>query len=209
MKTDGILFDLDGTLWNAVERVLAAWNEAISRHPGLRPPLTKAELQGYMGLPMDVIAQRMFPAAGPAQQAELLEECCRVEHEYLARQGGTLYPRLEETLAALAQDRPLFIVSNCEDGYIQCFFEASGLQRYFTDFECYGATLKSKGENNKLVIARNGLKAPIYVGDTAGDAESARVAGIPFVYARYGFGQVEHYDYAIDAVDELLVLVEK
>lgn len=208
MKTDGIIFDLDGTLWNAVDRVLLAWNHAIGGHPGLRPPLTKEELRGYMGLPMDVIAQRMFPGAGTERQGQLMEECCQVEHEYQARQGGELYPRLEETLAALAKGRPLFIVSNCEDGYIQCFFEASGLQRYFKDFECYGATLKSKGENNKLVIRRNGLQNPIYVGDTAGDAESARVAGIPFIYARYGFGHVERYEHAIDHFSDLLELIE-
>ena len=36
MKTDGILLDLDGTLWDAVEGVLVAWNEVIVRHPGPR-----------------------------------------------------------------------------------------------------------------------------------------------------------------------------
>ncbi len=59
MKTDGIIFDLDGTLWNAVEQIRLAWNQAIGRRPGLRPPLTAQELEGYMGLPM---AGGCFPA---------------------------------------------------------------------------------------------------------------------------------------------------
>ena len=30
----------------------------------------------------------------------------------------------------------------------------------------------------------------MYVGDTAGDAKSAKDAGIDFIYAEYGFGEV-------------------
>lgn len=55
-------------------------------------------------------------------------------------------------------------------------------------------------------MARNKLKKPIYVGDTDGDAQSAKVAEIPFVYARYGFGMVEEYDYVIDRFEELLTI---
>ena len=31
------------------------------------------------------------------------------------------------------------------------------------------------------------LKFPVYVGDTRGDQESAIEAGIPFIFAAYGF----------------------
>lgn len=208
MKTDGIIFDLDGTLWDAVEQILQAWNEAISCHPGLRPPLTAQELQGYMGLPMDEISRRMFPGETAQRQARLMEECCQAEHRVLARQGGRLYPELEPTLAALAAWAPLFIVSNCEDGYIQCFFQATGLQRYFKDFECFGATGLQKGENNKLIVARNHLRSPVYIGDTAGDEAAARQAGIPFVFARYGFGQAEDPAAVVDSLPQLLDLLE-
>ena len=42
------------------------------------------------------------------------------------------------------------------------------MAEYFEDFECAGNTGKPKGENNKLVIERNNLKSPVYVGDTQG-----------------------------------------
>lgn len=87
-----------------------------------------------------------------------------------------------------------------------CFFKAHKLDKYFDDFECSGVTGLSKGENNKIIMERNKLKSPIYVGDTAGDAESAKAAEIPFVYARYGFGNVEKYDYVIDSFEEILIL---
>lgn len=208
MKTDGVIFDLDGTLWDAAEQIRLAWNRAIESRPGLRPPLTARELEGYMGLPMDEISRRMFPDQSPQNQAALLEVCCQEEHRALARQGGRLYPELERTLAVLSARFPLFIVSNCQDGYIQCFFQASGLGRYFKDVECFGATGLQKGENNRLICRRNGLRAPVYIGDTAGDQQAAKEAEIPFIFARYGFGQAREYCHAIDRLPQLLDLLE-
>ena len=80
------------------------------------------------------------------------------------------------------------------------------LDKYFTDYECPGRTGLSKGENNKLIIERNNLKNPVYVGDTEGDAESAKAAGIPFVFAKYGFGNVKEYQYAINKFEDLSTL---
>lgn len=47
-------------------------------------------------------------------------------------------------------------------------------------------------------MERNHLSNPVYVGDTEGDHKGAEFARIPFVYAKYGFGEVKHWDYAID-----------
>jgi phosphoglycolate phosphatase-like HAD superfamily hydrolase len=41
------------------------------------------------------------------------------------------------------------------------------------------------------------------VGDTQGDADAARSCGVPFVFARYGFGKADHFDFAIGSFDEL------
>lgn len=74
------------------------------------------------------------------------------------------------------------------------------------DYESYENIFLSKGENIKLVVSRNNLKNPIYVGDTKGDMEASYYAGIPFVYASYGFGKVESFDYKINDISELLNL---
>ena len=97
----------------------------------------------------------------------------------------------------------LFIVSNCIDGYIESFLRTSGLSNYFLDFECNGRTKLRKGENIELIIKRNNLKNAIYVGDTMGDKEAARYAKVPFVYASYGFGEVDEYDYLINSISDL------
>lgn len=207
MKTDGILFDLDGTLWDAVAGICVSWNQA-AKNFGLDRRFTVEQLHGCMGLQMDRIAQKLFPELNADQKAAILKELCRVEEEYLSQHGGKLYPKVEETLAALAAKLPLFIVSNCQDGYIQCFLKVHGLGKYFKDFESFGATGLSKGENNRLVARRNGLKNPVYVGDTQGDAQAARAAGIPFIFASYGFGEVPEKEAQIDAFEELLPLIE-
>jgi phosphoglycolate phosphatase len=159
-----------------------------------------------MGLTINEIGKKLFPDLDEDFQMKLMKECCDTEQVYLGEHGGILFPKLEETLKKLSKRYKLFIVSNCQDGYIQCFFKAHKLDKYFIDFECSGVTGLSKGENNKLIIERNNLKSPIYVGDTNKDAESAKVAEIPFVYARYGFGNVEEYDYVIDSFEEILTL---
>ncbi|ODA42901.1 HAD family hydrolase [Desulfosporosinus sp. BG] len=206
MNIDSIIFDLDGTLWNSIEGICKAWKTVLANYPNIIDVVTPEDMQGCMGLPMNEIGKKLFPDLDEDFQTKLMKEFCETEQVYLEEHGGMLFPKLEETLEELSKKCKLFIVSNCQDGYIQCFFKAHKLDKYFSDFECWGVTGLSKGENNKIIMERNDLKKPIYVGDTNGDAESAKVAEIPFVYARYGFGNVEEYDYVIDSFEELLTL---
>lgn len=165
-------------------------------------------MKGVMGLVIGDIAKIFFPYLQEVKRMEIIKDCCKSECDYLGIHGGILYNRLEETLRELSKAYKLFIVSNCGCGYIESFFKAHGLETYFTDYENPGRTGMVKGENIKLIIKRNNLFSPIFVGDTAGDLEAARFAGIPFIYARYGFGQVKEFDYAIDNFDELLDLTK-
>ena len=206
MNINSIIFDLDGTLWNAIEGVCGAWKSILSKYPNIKRVVTPKDMEGCMGLQISEIGKKLFPDLDEDFQMKLMKECCETEQVYLGEHGGKLYPKLEETLKRLSEKHKLFIVSNCQNGYIQCFFKAHKLDKYFIDFECSGVTGLSKGENNKILMGRNNLKSSIYVGDTMGDAESAKVAEIPFIYARYGFGNVEKYDYVIDSFEEILTL---
>lgn len=204
MLADAILFDLDGTLWDSVDEIIYAWNAVIARHPGLRKPISRAEQEGVMGLQMDEIARRLFADQTSEKQKELMSECCEEEQRYLAIHGGTLYDGLEETLTELNKKYKLCIVSNCQCGYIETFLNVHNLSKYFDDFICFGQTGKSKGESNQIIIARNGFQHPVYVGDTAGDHQAAKDAGIPFIFAEYGFGNTENADAVIHSLPELL-----
>ncbi len=188
---DSILFDLDGTLWDAVPEITLCWNQAIREAGVERPPLTVEEVRSCMGMQIADIAARRLPGLTWERQQEVIAECCRIENEYLSAHGAAVYPGAEETLKELSRTCKLFVVSNCQDGYIQSFFAGTGLGKYFTGFECAGRTDKPKAENIALVVRQYGLNDPVYVGDTALDAKSAAAAGVPFIHAAYGFGTVE------------------
>ena len=100
----------------------------------------------------------------------------------------------------------LIIVSNCQDGYIQDFLDFADMRGLFGDFESAGGTGLSKGENIKLVIERNSIDKAVYVGDTQGDLDSADFAGIPFIRAAYGFGQMNR---PVPEIREFCELPEK
>lgn len=205
-KYDSIIFDLDGTLWSATEPIMEAWNEILSKHPEIkRDRLTLPELRQCMGLVMYDIAAKLFPDEEVSVRNALMDEMCAYENEYLSIHGGMLFPDLEDTLKKLKEKYKLYIVSNCQDGYIEAFLKAHRLADYFLDTECWGRTRVSKGESNKILMARNGLSNPVYVGDTIKDAQSAKDAGIDFIYAAYGYGEVdkESYVYKIDCFKDL------
>lgn len=208
MKIDSLIFDLDGTLWDSSEGIVATWALVLENYPEIHKKVTAEELASNFGLPLEQIARNMFPDQPESLRQQLMAECGEKENLYLAEHGGLLYPKLEETLRNLSEKYPLFIVSNCQDGYIQSFYSGNYTEKYFKDCECIGVTGKSKGENIRLVMERNGLKAPVYVGDTQGDADAAAQAGIPFIYAAYGFGQVKAFDAKIHTFEELLDIVE-
>ena len=57
-------------------------------------------------------------------------------------------------------------------------------------------------------MERNGIEEAVYVGDTQGDADACKEAGVPMVYAAYGFGNVEDECVTIQQFDQLLDLYE-
>lgn len=203
---DSIIFDLDGTIWDPIDTVLSAWNRVIRKNNNINSELTRKDFEGTMGLQMDEISRILFPALNNADREKVIKDCCEAEQSILEKNGGNLFHNVENVLKELSQKYKLYIVSNCQDGYIEAFYKSHRLDQYFLDFENPGRTGLSKGENIKLIIERNNLSSPVYVGDTQGDLEAARFADIPFVYAEYGFGQVREYDMKIESFEELLIV---
>ena len=205
-KIDAIIFDLDGTLWNTVDSCLKATSFVKEEHSDITRDVTKEQIESAMGKTSDEIVNIYYGYLPREKGEEYANEAFNKNVDNLLKEGGTLYPNTRDTIIKLSKKYKLYIVSNCVKGYIESFLNTSGLKDYFSDYESYGNTLLSKGENIKLVIDRNNLKNPIYVGDTKGDMEASNYAGIPFVYAAYGFGKVEVFDYKINDISELLNL---
>lgn len=199
---DAILFDLDGTLWDSAQAVANSWNQAL-KELEIDKTLTKDDIGSVMGLLMNDIADKLFSEFDDEKRDEILKKCCGVENKYIEEHGGILFDNLEETLTELSSKYKLAIISNCQAGYIEAFLKAHKLSQYFCDFENPGRTGLPKGENIKLVIERNNFKNVVYVGDTQSDYNATKVAGVRFIYAKYGFGDVKDYQYSIDSIDSL------
>jgi len=200
---NGIIFDLDGTLWDSSTQVVPAWNIVLDRHKELNCQITISDMQKFMGRTLSEITRLLLPIIPIQEGKDILKECCNEEQIYLREHGGILYPKLEETLSNLKQHYKLFIVSNCQDGYIQTFLDYHKMWDYFEDFECSGKTGMSKGENIKTIIDRNNLDKAIYIGDTQGDLDAADFALIPFIYASYGFGKIDRDAITINNFSEI------
>lgn len=201
----GILFDLDGTLWDSSRQVVESWNVILEQQPDVKRRVTMEDMQGFMGLPMDEIGRRCFQGEGLSEERirKVMKACEEYENEYLQQRGGILFPHLKEVLEQLSKDYFLAIVSNCQVGYIEAFLEYHQLGDYFSDTENFGRTGLQKGDNIRLVCDRNQLDRAVYLGDIQGDYDSACKAGIPFILAGYGFGQVDAEVPVIQSLQEL------
>ncbi len=142
---DSLIFDLDGTLWDASSTTAVGWNRIAQE---LKLPLTidADMIRAVSGLPFDECVEKIFPHQGLVIP-ELKEKLDQAEKEEILKHGATLYPGVQEWIANLSQHYRLFLVSNCQDWYLKAFLERSGLSKYFTDSLCFGQTGQSKTKN--------------------------------------------------------------
>ena len=202
MGKNAVIFDLDGTLWDSCDTVALAWNGYCVGH-GIDRVFTADECRRCCGKTLQQIAEIIFPELEKARREEILLGCCLAENPPLSERGGVLYPDLIQVLEELKKTYFLAVVSNCQEGYIEAFFTGNRTGYLFDDDENAGRTGLSKAENIRLVIERNGVDRAVYVGDTDSDRSAAEAAGVPFIHASYGFGQVERADAVIRNFSEL------
>lgn len=204
---DSIIFDVDGTLWDSTDSVARSWNLAIQENSSLDLTITENALQQVFGKTMTEIADTLFSRLPEKERIKLLEVCFQYENRYLETHPGKLYDGVTDTLAVLSGQYPIFIVSNCQKGYIEVLLRTCSLEPFIKDHLCFGETQTSKGQTILTLMKRNGLKNPVYVGDTRGDADACAEAGIPFIFAGYGFGDVPDARMRISKFTDLKDLV--
>jgi phosphoglycolate phosphatase len=207
VHADGLIFDLDGTLWDTCSSCAIGWNRVIARLGIPYRTMEAADVRKICGKPHTEAIALSFPDLTPDQIAAIARETADEDIRVVAAEGGTIYDGVLELVPRLAERVPLLIVSNCQAGYIECFLDYSRLGPYFTDFECWGNTGRSKAENLRAIITRNPLRAPLFIGDTEGDREAALENGVRFVHAAYGFGQVAGADATLAAFADIEALL--
>ncbi len=207
MEFESLIFDIDGTLWDSRAIVAEGYNAQLKEegleHLSVNPEI----LKGVFGKVMTEIADILFASLPEAERYPLLERCMEQEDRHLHESECRIgYPKVKETLEELAKKHRLFIVSNSQQGYPELCISKMGLDHLILDHLCFGDTNTCKGETIKTLMAKNNITSACYVGDTLGDQEAADLAGIPFIYCTFGFGQPDHYWKKIDQFEELLSL---
>lgn len=208
-KFDSIIFDLDGTLWDSTGNVALAWEKA-RQQVGYDEvdSITRERVRSITGMAYDAIFEVLLPDMDIERRNYFKAVCAQNEIDTLDETGGDLYPRLEETIKYLAGKYKLYIVSNCQSGYIETFLSHCPVAGHFSAHQCYGTKGQPKAENIKDIVNDHNLNSPVYVGDTWGDHDSAKKAGVPFIFANYGFGEVDGEQIAtISGLDDLIELL--
>ena len=196
-KPDSLIFDMDGTLWDAVDTYAASWN-LVFKELGVDKTITREQLSEMVGWEGKKVISVIMPDFDDEKRQEIYTLVNEKRRELLPINGGILYDGVKDGLKQLAEKYPLFILSNCAKGIIRLFIDWADIDEHITDEMAYGINFMPKQHNIKLLMEKHGLKTPIYIGDTEGDGHESRQAGIPFVFVSYGFGTTEQYDLKFD-----------
>lgn len=203
-----ILFDLDGTLWNALDTITEAWNKAMKEH-NLKYSFSLETMKSFMGLTPKETAPLAFKDVDLNKGLEYFVLCLNEEIKFLRVHPGKLHEDEEEVLKELSKHYPLFIVSNSDKGYIEDYLNAYDFNKYFKDHVCAGDTDLEKWQNILYIKNKYQLEEIIYVGDTKKDLNESIKAGVKFIHASYGFGEIEEEVLKISKLRELPDLIKK
>ena len=205
MQYESLIFDIDGTLWDSRALVAEGYNIQLAAE-GLSHLAVSAEgFRSLFGKVMTEIADAIFPSIPAPERYELMQRCMDTENRYLLENECRIgYPGVRETLETLSKSHRLFIVSNSQKGYPELCTEKLGLSDFISGHLCFGDTGTSKGQTIRTLMKQYGIESCAYIGDTQMDYEATLEAGVPFIWAAYGFGTPTGFDRKIDAITDLL-----
>ena len=210
MNVESLIFDIDGTLWDSRALVAEGYNIQLRREGLDHLCVTAEDLLPLFGKVMTEIADVIFETVSPEERYPLMNRCMETENRYLHENPCNIgYPGVREMMQQLAKSHRLFIVSNSQCGYPELCIEKLGLTPYIRGHLCFGDTGTEKGETIRRLMQTHGITSAVYIGDTQGDLDAARQAGIPFVFAAYGFGNPEEYEARAESPEQLIGLFQK
>ncbi len=208
MTVDGVIFDIDGTIWDATDSVVLGWNRALEKTgDSFRIDRT---INRYFGKTVNQIFKEVLPKEYSEEQRKILEDAIfKSEENALMEYDPVIYDGFIPVIKELYKKVPLFVVSNCQPGYLENMLKITGAEPYITDYAAPSHTGLDKPGNISYIAEKHHLKKGVYVGDTVMDKEATEKAGLIFIWASYGFGKNVDSSYNIESLYDLPELLEK
>lgn len=184
-----VVFDLDGTLLDTSEGVLASVGYTVE-HFGFAP-LTEEKMRSFIGPPIQDSFARVYGLEG-----DILQEIATVfrnRYKEADLLKAVPYDGIYEVFERLTGSgiKPAIATYKRQD-YAREILVHFGFDRY-TDI-MYGADHENRLKKNDIIrnaLRDAGVTAPeeaVMVGDSDNDAMGARLLGVNFIGVTYGFG---------------------
>jgi len=190
MKGCGLLiFDLDGTLVDSKQDLVAAVN-ATRVFMG-HEPLSVSLISSYVGDGAPALVQRALPLLNEPERARALHYFLEYYREHMLDQT-TVYPGVREALDQLhAAEIALAVLTNKPVRFSVTMLERLGLDLHF--FRIYGGNSfqqkKPHPAGVQALMSESGVppERTVMVGDSAVDVLTARNAGVYACGVPWGF----------------------
>lgn len=189
-----IVFDLDGTLLDTLEGMLAAINTALARlgRPAARPELLREAVHEGMTAMLDAALRDTGP---PPSEAERGDACRWMYLAYRrhAAAGAMVYPGAAQLVEALRQAGVhLAVCTNQFEGNARRLLHAKRLLQAFDQVLGRDSLPRFKPDPTPLSRAMQaagvGPRETLMVGDSAVDTACAAAAGVDVVLMAHGYG---------------------
>jgi phosphoglycolate phosphatase len=187
------LLDLDGTLVDTVPDLAPALNRLMARH-GLAP-FSFAETAAMVGDGVAKLVERAFAARGRVPDATAVAVFSADYGAHVAVESK-LYPGVMETLEGLAEEGwRLAVCTNKPEAAARALLAAAGLAPLFAAVGAGDSFPVRKPDPAHLLAtlrAAGGAQgAAVMAGDHRNDVLAACGAGVPCVFAAWGYGTAE------------------
>jgi phosphoglycolate phosphatase len=191
-----LLLDLDGTLVDTVPDLAAALNRLL-RSRGLSD-LSTEQVTVMIGDGIAVLVARAFATYDRRPDAKAVAEMYADYTAHVAVESK-LYPRVLPVLGGLAdQGWRLAVCTNKPEQAARCLLQAMGLLTLCCALGGGDSFPARKPDPAHLLgtLARAGgqADAAVMLGDHRNDVRAARDAGIPSIFAAWGYGVIERTD---------------
>lgn len=203
-----IFFDLDGTLWDALNQIKISWNLTMEKfHYPYRFSLE--DVKSIMGLTPEETCQLLFKDKSLKEGLDIFHLLVKEEINYLSKHPGIIYENEDQVLSVLSAKYDLYVVSNSDKGYIENYLSTCNKEKYFKGHICAGDLGLPKWKNILYVKKKEKIDGVIYVGDTLKDKIESERAHVKFIHASYGFGKIDDDQVKINNLRELILKAEE